>query len=295
MKKPPDSLQVLPLQKQSDLTDVHHNPILAGIAQQKTIAEIDAWVLFPSKKENSLREEAIELLNSSYYRNYRHLLVELIDNEGYPKKLLSSSLFHLNLPDAQYERDNTDKQTLTLTSLQELGRNKFHDHMRVFVLLMECLNNTNGSFSEAFTTLGMKLSNKGSSRTLLKTLGNEKKYYQSFNTYKSVCHFILARHVIRYITNQSIEDQTEKFNYTKQDNDLIPFTRWAVYFKNRLMSLTKPNTKEGNNRILEKETIAPINIEQYVTISDDEFLCMDKQCAEVWRVMRPCICYQKKP
>jgi hypothetical protein len=270
---------------------------LEGVHCQKTLSEIMAWMYFPSAQDQDKRLTAEEIFNALYMIERRHHLLGRIKAGSVPPEILSEISCLLNLPDNLNLQDHWIYKPFTLYGLNAESSRQYMDHLRVFVLLMECLENGDGSFEKVFKTLGLSSllfhpkRNKKTGVTiypthsLLKELGHSKEYRKAYQKFRNVAHLIMGFHISRYIFEQSVEDQRERFDFATPDDITLLF-RWCAYFGKKLMSLSKSNTKKDRSHILSKEMIAPIDLDSCITLSDEDFLRMDQQRETIWSVMR---------
>lgn len=265
-----------------------------------------AWMYFPSAQDQDKRQAAEEIFNTLYLKERKPHLLEEIKTGSMSPHILSGISCLLNLPDNQDLQEQWIYKPFTLYGLKTESSRQHIDHLRVFVLLMECLKNGNGSFEKAFKTLGLSSllfhSRKNrktgvridARKSLLKEFGHSKEYRRAYQKFRNVAHFILGFHVSRYIFEQSAEDQKERFDLVTPDDITLLF-RWCLYFKRKLTSLSKPNVKKDFSCLLSEEVIAPIDLNQRVTLSDDDLARMDDMRDYIWFVMRSRILQTSNP
>lgn len=96
---------------------------------------------FPSAEDQDKRLTAEEIFNALYMNERRPHLLEGIKAGSAPPQILSEVSCLLNLSDSQHLQEEWVYKPFTLYGLKTESSRQYIDHMRVFVLLIECLKN----------------------------------------------------------------------------------------------------------------------------------------------------------
>lgn len=163
---------------------------------QLSLSEIIARMIYPPPNEGGLYEEIKQELNLYYIQRKRPLLIEEIEKKNFDCSVTSHIRSLLSLPDEQYITDNRHNRKITLHAiLTTVTKNMKTDYLRVFILLMELLDQEEGKVSLDEVEHGL-LNKPRKGNFILKTLKGYSFYSRNYKKYKGVSHFILALYVV---------------------------------------------------------------------------------------------------
>lgn len=248
-----------------------------NVGLQRILADIAAWTLFPFLEDEEAREEARVKFNLSYCKEKRPILLEAIKGKIAHPAILSDIRSLLHLPDTNYIEDTQDQNQYTLIGLGNLREEKeYQDHMRVFILLMELLMQSQSQASLNDFYKGPFFTKNRCEA--LKDLGSDKQYQIAYKKYKNVSHFILAYHFLK-LNLYNFPNIYKAF----ANNLLIPFFKYCIFFKKQLLTLSNKHSK--NEQLFCEEGFASVSLEGIALTAQEESI-FNKGRDFIWSEVR---------